>query len=247
MDTLSSGPSILTHLPLKFIDSTLGFTEDDHLRAIVDAFHELHKPNYHINISKEEKWDWLRNVDNLLSVLIIFFTNIDDLLDSDVGSETRVTDLDVNWQNAAVGSSKFLYFLGPSSAPHQGLSVRSHLVQDLSDVLFKTHILNSKLVECKDRNHQNRGHIIISTYKHSVSLIQDEESNSVEFEYSHFQKVKQSARSGDQNLNSSLNLPLLISFGYSSKDCKARDFARLSKLSRLLFDLHHKFSCRSHD
>ena len=65
---------------------------------------------------------------------------LSDLL---VSLEVRISYLNVDWHHVAERVRQILDLFGPSGAPHQSLSVWPHLVEDLSDVLFKAHVLKT--------------------------------------------------------------------------------------------------------
>ncbi len=61
-------------------------------------------------------------------VFILFIHNFNCLMDSDICSNARISNLNVNWKDIAVGPSKVFNFFGPSGTPHQGLSVGSYMI-----------------------------------------------------------------------------------------------------------------------
>ena len=76
-----------------------------------------------------------------LVVLVVLLAKLEVLLDARIGLQVRVTDLDVDWEHVAERVCEVLHLSGPGGAPHESLSVRSHLVKDLPDVLFEAHVL----------------------------------------------------------------------------------------------------------
>lgn len=72
--------------------------------------------------------------------LLGHISDIDDLLDSVVDSKFVLADLNVDRLVADVVLCEVLHVTGPSSREHEGLSVRSDLTEDLSDLNFETHI-----------------------------------------------------------------------------------------------------------
>ena len=66
---------------------------------------------------------------------------VDPLLDLLVSRNIYAPNSDLNWFLLAVAPCQLLYLLRPSSTPHQRLSVRSYLRQNLFNMRLESHIL----------------------------------------------------------------------------------------------------------
>lgn len=119
MDSGDSADAVSPEVVDELIYAALGLAEDDDSRAGASLAE-----------NREQ-----------LVVLVVFLAKLEVLLDSGVGLQVRVADLDVDRQHVAEGVREVLHLARPSGAPHESLPVGTHLVQDLPDVLFEAHVL----------------------------------------------------------------------------------------------------------
>lgn len=137
--------------------------------------------------------------------LIIFFVvvvqTVDNLLDIIIAFEASAcvlfADLDMNWGHGAIRICKVLNLFGPSGTEHQGLPVWcTDLTDDPSDVFFKAHI------------------------EHSVSLIENQISDSSQIGILCLQEIHQSPWSGNKNFNTLSEFLLLVKSRNTAINCK---------------------------
>jgi hypothetical protein len=111
--------SVSSQVVDQIVHSSLSLTEDDDSGTVISLAKYLLK----------------------LWVLVIVFTKLETLLNAGVCLKIWVANLNIDWENIAERVREILNFTRPSSAPHESLAVRSHLIKYLPDVLFETHIL----------------------------------------------------------------------------------------------------------
>ena len=85
--------------------------------------------------------DLLHESDELL-LLLRFIADVDDLEDVVVGGELERSDSHVDVVvEEILGQSA--HFLGPGGAEHQNLTIRSDLLDDLTNLRLETHVQHS--------------------------------------------------------------------------------------------------------
>lgn len=84
---------------------------------------------------------------------------------------------------------QFLHILRPSGAEHEGLTVRSDLAYDLTDLGLETHI------------------------QHAISFVHDEISDATKVGLASLEHVDETTRSGNNNLHTTLKVPDLRTLG----------------------------------
>ena len=105
-----------------------------------------------------------------------------------VGRELLGPDVDVD---PALGAAqevpgKLLHLPRPGGGPHENLSVRTNLLKDLPDLGLEAHV------------------------QHPVRLVQAEVVAELEADLAPVEEVHQSARGGDQQVTSAVQLPHLV-------------------------------------
>lgn len=152
-----------------------------------------------------------------LSSLIECRADLDVLSNPVVGRELGRTDVDLDVVLEEVGGEP-LDLLGPGSREQEGLSVRSDLSDNLSNLRLETHV------------------------EHAVGLVHDEVGDSAERNLARLEHVDQSTGRGNDNFGTSLEVSDLASLGGSSVDGGVSDARRLSELGALGLDLDGELS-----
>ena len=88
---------------------------------------------------------------------------------------------------------QLLHLPGPGGGPHEDLSVRTNLLEDLPDLWLEAHV------------------------QHPVSLVKDEVGGPPEVHLASLQEVNKTSRGRDANLCAILNISQLGSLGGSTK------------------------------
>lgn len=158
----------------------------------------------------------LQVLDQTVSLLKLS-DNLHKLGDGVRGSQFQGANGDLNWVNQVV-SGQVLDFLWPGSRPHQGLTVWSDLVDNLSNLRLETHI------------------------QHSVGLIQHQVSDSSEVRLLGLQHVNQTTWCGDTNLDTASQVSDLLALGGTTIDTGVSDSGRGTELGALLLNLNSQFS-----
>ena len=118
-----------------------------------------------------------------------------------VGGELLGPDVDVD---PALGAAQevpgeLLHLPGPSGGPHEDLSVRTNLLEDLPDLGLKAHV------------------------QHPVSLVKDKVGGPPEVHLASLQEVDKTSRCRNADLCAVLNISQLGSLGGSAKDAGILD------------------------
>ena len=132
-----------------------------------------------------------------------------------VGRELLGPNVDVD---PALGAAQevpgeLLHFPGPGGRPHEDLSVRTNLLEDLPDLGLEAHV------------------------QHPVGLVQDKVSGPPKIHLAGLQEVNETSRSGDADLGAILYIPQLRSLWSSSEHAGILNPRRLSELLSDLLDL----------
>jgi len=117
--------------------------------------------------------------------------------------------------------SQSLNLFGPGSRKEQSLSVGSDLRDDLSDLGLETHV------------------------QHSVGLVHDQVSHTLEISSTRFEHVDQSTGSSDANLDTSREIPDLGAFGRTTVNGSVSDSRRFTELGAFRLCLNSKLTGRS--
>lgn len=116
-------PPVLPEVLGEVIGNSLGSSEDDDLGVLLG--------------------DGVEVLDKLSSLLEVG-ADLNELLDVVVSGELHGSDVDLDGVRKEIGSES-LDLLGPGGGEEKGLSVRSDLSNDLSDLRLETHIQHSIL------------------------------------------------------------------------------------------------------
>jgi hypothetical protein len=189
----------LTEESGNLISLLLGTSEDQDLVSVVRSIHDL-----------------LHMLDHAVTLLRVR-DNFNNLGNTMVGREIHRANVDLDEIGEEV-SSQGANLLGPSSGPHESLTVRADLTDDLSDLGLETHV------------------------KHAISLVEDQVSYSAKVGLAGLEHVDKTTRSGDAHLNTAIEITNLRTLWHSSVDASVSDARRLAKLGDLLLNLHSKLS-----
>lgn len=192
-----SGPAVLSKELGNVVGDTLGAGEDQALGSLV-----LH--------------DGLEMLDKSVSLLVLG-DNLDNLLNVVRSRQLEGTNVDLDLVLEVVVSES-LHLLGPGGGPHEGLSVGSDLVNDLSNLGLETHI------------------------EHSVGLIENEVGDSSQVGLAGLEHIEKSAGSGNDNLDTSGKVSDLLSSGDTTVDTGVSDLGGLAELGALGLDLDGELS-----
>jgi hypothetical protein len=192
-----SRPAVLSQELGNVVSDTLGAGENQTLGLLV-----LH--------------DGLEVLDKSVSLLVLG-ADLHNLGDVVRGRQLQRTNVDLNLVlEVVVGQS--LDLLGPGSRPHEGLSVGSNLVDNLSNLRLETHI------------------------EHSVGLIENQVGHSSKVSLSGLEHIEKSAGSGNDNLHTSGKVSNLLASGNTSVDTGVSNLGRLAELGALLLNLNSQLS-----
>ncbi|KAI6773718.1 hypothetical protein HG531_000567 [Fusarium graminearum] len=164
----------------------------------------------------------LLHVLNHAVTLLHLGNNLNDLCNSVVGSKLHGTNVDLDEVLEEVGSES-TDFLRPGSGPHEGLSVRSDLTNDLADLGLETHV------------------------KHAISLVEDEIGNTTQVGLTGLEHVNETTGSGNAHLDSAREVANLRTLGDTTVDTGVSDARRSTELLHLFLDLDSKLTSRSED
>lgn len=139
-----------------------------------------------------------------------------------VGSKVKRTNVNLDKVVEEV-HGETLDLLGPSGREQESLSVRSDLRNNLSDLGLETHV------------------------EHSVGFVHNEISNTLEVGLASLEHVDQSTRSGDTDLDTSLEVSDLRALGSTTVNGSVPNSGRLTKLGSFGLDLNSELSGRSKD
>lgn len=157
-----------------------------------------------------------------LASLVKVSADFDMLGNIVVGSKVKRTNVNLDKVVEEV-HGETLDLLGPSGREQKGLSVRSDLRNNLSNLRLETHV------------------------EHSVGFVHNEISNALEVGLSGLEHVDQSTRSGDTDLDTSLEVSDLRALGSTTVNGSVPNSGRLTKLGSFSLNLNSKLSGRSKD
>lgn len=98
------------------------------------------------------------------------------------------------WEDGKTYISEFLNVLRPGGAEHQGLTVRTDLANNFTDLRLKTHI------------------------KHAICLVHDEIRNATQVGLASLKHINETTGSGNDDFNSALQIANLRTFGGTTID-----------------------------
>lgn len=194
------GPAILAKESSNVVSNTLGADEDQDLVLLV--LHGL-----------------LKVLDHAIPLLHLA-DNLDNLGDSVVGSKVHRTDVDLDEVLEEVGGKRS-NFLGPSSRPHESLSVRTNLANDLANLRLETHV------------------------QHAISLIENQVSYTTQVGLAGLEHIDETTGGSNADLDSSREISDLGALGNTTVDTGVSDAGRSTELGDLLLDLDSKLTGRS--
>lgn len=192
-----SRPAVLSQELGNVVGNSLGTGEDQALGLLV-----LH--------------DGLEVLDKSVSLLVLG-ADLDDLGNVMGSRQLKRTNVDLDLVlKVVMGQS--LDLLGPGGGPHEGLSVGSNLVDNLSNLRLETHI------------------------EHSVGLIEHQVGHSSKVGLARLEHIEQTTGSGNDNLDTSREVSDLLASGDTTVDTGVSDLGRLAELGALLLNLDSKLS-----
>jgi hypothetical protein len=198
------GPSILAEESSDLVSNSLCADKDEDLVLLV--LHNL-----------------LKVLDHAVTLLHVC-DNLDNLCDTVVGSKLHGTNVDLDEILEEVGSQS-ADLLGPGSGPHQSLSVRSNLANNLANLGLETHV------------------------EHAISLVENEVSDTTQVSLTSLKHVNQAARGGNADLNSSREIANLRTLRNTTVNTGVSDARRSAELLHLFLNLNSKFTsgCKDED
>lgn len=199
-----SGPAVLTEEAGDVVGDTLGAGEDEDLVLVLAALHDL-----------------LKMLDHAITLLGLG-NNLDDLGDAVVGSQIHGTDVDLDEVGQEVGG-QVADLLGPGSRPHESLTIRANLTNDLANLGLETHV------------------------QHAISLIEDKIGHTTEVGLARLKHIDQTAGSGDTDLDSPRKIANLGTLGDTTVDAGIANTGRLAELGDFLLNLDSQLTGRSED
>ena len=113
--------------------------------------------------------------------------------------------------------------LGPGGAPHERLSVGPDLLHNLPDLRLETHV------------------------QHPIGLVQHQVGAPAQVGLPHLQEIDQPTRSGDTDLDATLQVPQLTSLGRAAVDASVTQLGGAAELARDFRDLLGQLTGRGQD
>ena len=145
--------------------------------------------------------------------------NLNDLCDAVVSRQVHGTNVDLNVVVEVV-RCKLSNFLWPSCRPHESLSIRSNLANDLANLRFETHV------------------------EHAISFIENQVGYTTKVSLSHLEHIDQTSRSGNADLDTTSEITNLTALWHTTIDTGVANARRFAEFGNFLLDLDCKFSCR---
>lgn len=195
-------PAILAEEPSNLVGNTLGASENKDLVVLV--VHDL-----------------LHMADHLVALLGLI-ANLNDLCNAVVGGQVHGTDVDLDEVVEEI-LGEVADLLGPGGRPHESLTVRANLADDLANLGLKTHV------------------------QHTVCLIKNQVCDTAQVGLACLQHIDQASRGGNANLNTARKITDLRTLGDTTVDTGVADAGRLAELAHLLLDLYRQLTGRSKD
>uniref|UniRef100_A0A182IQR0 Uncharacterized protein n=1 Tax=Anopheles atroparvus TaxID=41427 RepID=A0A182IQR0_ANOAO len=116
-----------------------------------------------------------------------------------------------------------LHLLGPRGGPHENLSIRAHLLEDLADLRLEAHV------------------------QHAVGFVQHEVRDALERRGARLEEVDQSARRGDDDLYAAAQIGRLRAFAGATEQARVANVRRRTEVRGDLLDLLSEFTGRRED
>eukprot|EP00095_Tigriopus_kingsejongensis_P006845 maker-scaffold82_size396747-snap-gene-2.39 protein:Tk06845 transcript:maker-scaffold82_size396747-snap-gene-2.39-mRNA-1 annotation:"hypothetical protein TcasGA2_TC015389" len=138
--------------------------------------------------------------------------HIHDLEDVVIGVKCEGTNVDLHVVlEEVLGQTP--HFLGPGGTPHEHLSIRSDLLDDLTDLRLEAHV------------------------QHAVGLVQNEIGSPAQVGLAHFQEIDQSTGGSNDHLTAILEIAKLRAFGSTSEHASVPDLGGAAEFRAHLLDL----------
>lgn len=195
-------PSVLTEESGNVVSNALGTNEDEALVGLV--VHDL-----------------LKVLDHLVTLLRLC-NNLDNLRDAVVSREIEGTNVDLDEVSQEIGSHGS-DLLGPGGGPHERLSVRANLTDNLSDLGLETHV------------------------QHAISLVENQVSNTAEVGLAALDHIDQTSGGGNADLDTLSKVADLRATGNTTVDTGVSDARGATKLGDLLLNLNSQLTGGSQD
>lgn len=164
----------------------------------------------------------LLHVTNHLVALLGFVADLNDLCNAMVGREIQGTDVDLDEVVEEV-LGKVTDLLGPGGGPHESLTVRSDLADNLANLGLETHV------------------------QHAIGLVEHQVCDTAQVGLASLQHIDETARSGNADLDTTGKVADLGSLGNTTIDTGVPNARRLAELAHLLLNLYSKFTGRGKD
>jgi hypothetical protein len=194
------GPAILAEEASNLVSNALGADEDEDLVLLV--VHDL-----------------LKVLDHAITLLHVS-DNLHDLCDAVVGSKLHGTNVDLDEVVEEIGSES-ADLLGPGRGPHEGLTIRTDLTNNLANLRLKTHV------------------------QHTISLVEDQVSHTTKVGLAGLKHVDETARGGNANLDTAGEVTNLWTLGDTTVDAGVADAGGAAELGDLLLNLNSELTSGS--
>ena len=196
------GPAVLAKEASDVVSNTLGANKDKDLVLLV--IHDL--------------LEMLNHAVTLLHVA----NNLDDLSDTVVGSKVHGTNVDLNEVLEEI-SGESADLLGPSSRPHESLTVRANLLNDLANLGLETHV------------------------QHAISLVEHQVSDTTQVGLTSLKHVNQTTGGGNADLDTARQITDLRTLGDTTVNTGVANAGRATKLGDFLLNLDSQLTGGSKD
>lgn len=196
-----SGPAILAKEAGDVVGNTLGAGEDEDLVGVLATLHDL-----------------LEMLDHAITLLGLG-NDLDNLGDTMVGSQIHGTDVDLDEVGQEVGG-QVADLLGPGSGPHESLTIRANLANDLANLGLETHV------------------------QHAISLIEDEVGHTTKVGLARLEHIDEATRGSNADLDTSREISNLRTLGDTTVDAGVANAGRLAELGDFLLNLDGQLAGR---
>ena len=183
------GPAILTEVLCNIVRYSFGPDEDEHLRIFLANLIQV-----------------LDELGTLLEVAADF----DDLLNVVIGSKLGRANVDLDEVLEEI-LGKVANLLGPCSRPHESLTVRANLANDLANLRLETHV------------------------QHAVGLVHDKVSDTTKVRLARLEHVDKTTRGGNHDLHTTLEITDLGALRSATIDGSVTD-ARVGAAAQLAWN-----------
>lgn len=196
------GPSVLAKETGDLVSDTLGADEDENLVLLV--VHHL-----------------LEVLDHAITLLALV-DDLDNLGNAVVGSQVHGTDVDLDEVGKEVGR-KSANLLGPSGGPHESLTVRANLADNLANLGLETHV------------------------QHAISLVKNKVGDAAQVGLAGLEHVDETSGGGNADLDTAGEITDLGALGDTTVNAGVADAGRLAELGNLLLNLDRELTGRGED